>query len=159
MDNTGAWDELGATQTASQALSVISSPKPTPTRRKVPPKVTEIIAGLGLRFPVAQSSDADSHRARLKLLAEDVSDIPVKLLEPACRKLGQRSKFLPTASEIIEAARAEMDEQPASFGDRAERNQARLRERNEMLAAQNAPMRWHADGGGPWELREYDTRR
>ena len=121
--------------------------------------MTEIIAGLGLRFPVAQSSDADSHRARLKLLAEDVSDIPVKLLEPACRKLGQRSKFLPTASEIIEAAREEMDEQPASFGDRAERNQARLRERNEMLAAQNAPMRWHADGGGPWELREYDTRR
>jgi len=155
MDETGAWEELGAIPTASQALSVISSQKPTPARAKVSAKVTEIIAELGLRFPVAQSSDADSHRARLKLLAEDVADIPVKLLAPACRKLGQRSRFLPTASEIIEAARAEMDEQPQSFGDRAERNQARLNERNTMLAAQNAPMRWHADGGGPWELMEY----
>lgn len=86
---------------------------------------------------------------------EDVADVPVKLLEPACRKLGQRSKFMPTASEIIEAARAEMDEQPVAFGDRAERNQARVQEANARLAAQNAPMRWHADGAGPWELREY----
>jgi len=154
MDETGAWDDTTGKQVGG-ALSVISSPKPAPTKPKIPAKVTEIIGELGLRYPASRSEDEFTQRARLKLLMADVADIPVKLLGPACRKLAQTSKFMPTASEIIEAARAEMDEQPASFGDRAERNQARLRERNAMLEAQNAPMRWHADGGGPWELREY----
>ncbi len=121
--------------------------------------MSEIIGELGLRFPASNTEDEFTARSRLRLLMEDVADVPIRLLEPACRKLGQRMQFLPTAAEIRAACREEMDGQPSTFGDAAARNQARLRERNAMLEAQNAPMRWHADGRRPWELREYDTRR
>jgi hypothetical protein len=46
----------------------------------------------------------------LKLLQEDVSDIPAPILERACRGLAKTSRWLPTAAEIVAAARQCLDD-------------------------------------------------
>ena len=83
-----------------------------------------IIGELALRFPPSHTDDANAARARLKLLQEDVSDIPAPILERACRMLAKTSRFLPTAAEIVEAARRCLDD------DKPEREKGEVKAMN-----------------------------
>lgn len=163
METSQPWSDLGppafgqGRAIPAPSLPANLSPKPSNANNARPrysAKVAAIIGELGLRYPPSGADTPADCRARLQLLMEDVGDVPVPLLEKACRRLARSSSFLPSAAEIIAAARDALDDQPRS-GDREARNQARLEERNQLLANQGAPMRWHASGDGPWELREY----
>jgi hypothetical protein len=70
--------------------------------------VRRIVGEIGLRFRPTAQTDLEAHAARIALLACDVADIPVHLLRQAANAWVQNSRFMPTASELIEAARSFM---------------------------------------------------
>jgi hypothetical protein len=73
------------------------------------------VGEIGFRYRPSAQADLAAHAARLSLLAADVSDVPPVLLERAAIRHARQSKFMPTAAELIAAAREE------SEGDRRER--------------------------------------
>lgn len=68
--------------------------------------IGEIIGKLGLRYRPSGAADLEAHAEAIRLLAEDVADVPAQLLDPAARKWAQTSKFMPKASELRELARS-----------------------------------------------------
>lgn len=77
-----------------------------PKQRKVPPIVGEIIGKLGLRYRPSGQADLEAHAEALRLLAEDVADVPAPLLDAAAKRWARESKFMPRASELLEMSRA-----------------------------------------------------
>jgi hypothetical protein len=80
-----------------------ASPKRRPT---VPAAIGRVIAELGLRYRPSAQADLEAHAEALRLLSEDVADVPPNYLEAAARKWVRESKFMPKASELIELARS-----------------------------------------------------
>lgn len=116
-----------------------------------------IIGELAWRFNLSRDTDPDEAKGRIRLLAESVTHVKLGVLKIACDKLAHdpdRKPFFPAESELLAKVR-DAEREGKSDEAKIAANQERLRERNEMLAAQGKPMRWHSNGMGPWELREY----
>lgn len=63
---------------------------------------SEIIKQMAVLFGAyGQAADID----RQKIYVADLSDFPAELIGAACKKLRYEAKFLPTISEIVEAAK------------------------------------------------------
>lgn len=92
--------------------SAFSEPheQPKPKKRPVPPAVGRIIGELGLRYRPAASADLEAHAEALRLLCEDVADIPQNLLEVAAKRWVRENKFMPRASELVNLARGQIAE-------------------------------------------------
>lgn len=82
-------------------------PKPTAAHRAC-------IAELVLRFPCPRDVEPDSYGARASLLARDTAALQPGLLRKACDRAAQSARGLPYASEILEAARAIVEERQAA---------------------------------------------
>lgn len=64
---------------------------------------SEIIKQMAVLFGAyGQAADVD----RQKIYVADLSDFPAELIGAACKKLRYEAKFLPTISEIVEAAKS-----------------------------------------------------
>jgi hypothetical protein len=77
-------------------------------RPKVPPAVGRIIGELGLRYRPSAQADLEAHAEALRLLSEDLHDVPPHLLEDAAKRWVRDNKFMPRASELVELARGQM---------------------------------------------------
>lgn len=87
--------------------STSSAPPSSPSKPTVvvPPVIGEIIGKLGLRYRPSGQADLLAHAEAIRLLAEDVSDVPPPLLDEAARRWARESKFMPRASELRDTAR------------------------------------------------------
>ena len=85
--------------------STYEMPPEPPPPPIVPPIVGEIIGNLGLRYRPSGQADLVAHAEALKLLSQDVADIPPPLLDAAAKHWVRESKFMPRASELRELAR------------------------------------------------------
>lgn len=87
--------------------STYSAPPSAPSKPTVavPPVIGEIIGKLGLRYRPSGQADLEAHAEGIRLLAEDVADIPPPLLDEAARRWARESKFMPRASELRALAR------------------------------------------------------
>jgi hypothetical protein len=85
--------------------STYSAPPNEPKRPSVSPIVGEIIANLGLRYRPSGAADLTAHAEALRLLAEDVSDVPPPLLDEAAKLWARESRFMPKAAELRDLAR------------------------------------------------------
>jgi hypothetical protein len=107
--------------------STYSAPPDKPKRRSVPPKVGRIIGELGLRYRPSGQADLEAHAESIRLLSEDVADVPPHLLEIAARQWATSKPFMPKASELIGLARSSMPTLDANAGlCRLEEHCARL---------------------------------
>jgi hypothetical protein len=69
----------------------------------------DAIAGLGKRFTGANSGDVEAEKDRIKFLVADTMNLPLDVLQIAIREGASKVwKFMPTASEIFEAAQDEL---------------------------------------------------
>lgn len=96
---------------AGRALTLASTSyeQPAPRKRpKVPPAVGRIIGELGLRYRPSAQADLEAHAEALRLLSEDLHDVPPHLLEDAAKRWVQANRFMPKASELIDMARGQM---------------------------------------------------
>jgi hypothetical protein len=89
----------------AEPVLILPSTCSTPPERPVPPVIGEIIAKLGLRYRPSGQADLQAHAEMLKLLAQDVADIPAPYLDAAAKRWSRESKFMPRASELIDMAR------------------------------------------------------
>lgn len=80
-------------------------PPAVPKRPNVPPVIGEIVGKLGLRYLPSGQADREAHAEALKLLAEDVADVPAPLLDEAAKRWARESKFMPKAAELRDLAR------------------------------------------------------
>jgi hypothetical protein len=69
--------------------------------QKIPARIKEIIATIGLRYRPSESSDLEAHAGKLALLAVDCADLPPHILEAAGKKWASTSPWLPKASDLI----------------------------------------------------------
>lgn len=67
-----------------------------------------IIGELGLRYRPSAQADLVAHAEAIRLLTEDVSDVPPHLLEAAAQKWVRENKWMPKASELVELARGQV---------------------------------------------------
>jgi len=123
--------------------------EPTEAQRKC-------IGELALRFPCGVAQDVEAYLRRLELLAHDTSSLATPLLRKACDRAAQRSRFLPFAADILQAAAEIVEERQAQqhrdFPDAQRQQRANTtREDNLRLMMANAPMRW-IDVEGKWSL-------
>lgn len=107
-----------------------------------------LIGELGLRYRPSAQADLESHAAGLALLATDLADIPVHLLDLAVRDWVRKSQFMPKASDLIELAQAHLI---CAQGGKKDEPRADLDQMNRLLAAKNVSLyaggvRWHRIG-------------
>jgi hypothetical protein len=104
-----------------------------------------------LRYPCPTGTDPERYEARLKLLARDCAGFAPGLLRKACDRVATQSRFLPTAAELHDAARAlveerqrqRTDEATAANGGVSTALDEALRQRNLQLIAEGFR---HGDG-------------
>lgn len=77
--------------------------RPTPTHKR-------IISSLSIRYPCPRDTDPDEYRARIDMLAYDTASLETSVLRKACDLLAQRSRFLPLAAEIFDAAKGVIED-------------------------------------------------
>lgn len=59
---------------------------------------------LGFRFRPSAQADLVAHGHAIRLLTQDLADVPISLLEPAIERWAATKPYLPRACEIIELA-------------------------------------------------------
>ena len=90
--------------------STYSAPRAEPRKKSVPAAIGRIIGELGLRYRPSVQADLEAHAEALRLLAEDVSDVPANLLETASKRWVRDNRFMPKASELVALARSELSD-------------------------------------------------
>ena len=79
--------------------------KPSESSRKRPgAKTRDLIGRLGLRYRPTNQADLEAHGGMLALLAEDLADLPVSLLELAIQRHCAASPYMPKAADLIKLA-------------------------------------------------------
>lgn len=116
-----------------------------PKRKNVPPAVGRIIGELGLRYRPAVAADLEAHAEALRLLCEDVSDIPAHLLQAAADRWVRENRFMPKASELVALARGQVS--IATRGTDSGLKQ--LQDHCDRLNRLENGMRWHVVGEAP----------
>ncbi|MDB5412624.1 MAG: hypothetical protein JWR10_959 [Rubritepida sp.] len=123
-------------------------------QRSVPSRIKLLVAEIGLRFRPTERTDLEAHSARIALLTTDLADMPVSDLERAIAVWVAKSRFMPTAAELVEIARGFI------AGERQERRQESgddhvLAEMNARRS--NLKLMWFRDAGG--SLRLFDRQQ
>lgn len=95
----------GAPTLPSTSTERLSQPK----KPSVPPAIGRIIGELGLRYRPSSQADLEAHAEALKLLAQDLHDVPANLLEVAAKRWVRENRFMPKASELVALARGELE--------------------------------------------------
>jgi hypothetical protein len=122
--------------------------KPKPTRGHF-----ACITELGLRFPKARDDDPQSYALRMDYLAKDLAHLAVPLLRAACDRAAQSARGMPYAAEIIDCAKAIIEDRQRVAGpvndarnSTVDRNIGKLaglaREYNLDNQRKGSPMRW-----------------
>ncbi len=126
-------------------LSTYSEPQNVPRKKSVPAAIGRIIGELGLRYRPSAQADLEAHARALKLLTEDVADVPAHLLEDAAKKWVRDNRFMPRASELIELARATLanDRRGTNFAEQ------QLKAHCERLNGMNLDRHWAVVGDSP----------
>lgn len=88
--------------------STFTEPPAPPKKRSAPAAIGRIIGELGLRYRPSATADLEAHAHAIRLLTEDVADIPPHLLEAAAKRWVREQRFMPKASELIAFARGEL---------------------------------------------------
>lgn len=114
-------------------------------RKSVPPAVGKIVAELGFRFRPSAQTDLEAHAHTLRLLAEDLADVPASILEVAAQRWAATRPFLPKAAEIIALSR-EIQAASVAGTDAA---LSRLQEHCDRLNAAGGAMYWYVAGRAP----------
>jgi len=127
---------------------LISSARPTqqseqPKKRAVPPAIGRIIGELGLRYRPAAAADLEAHAHTLRLLCEDVADVPPHLLEDAAKRWVRENKFMPKASELVALARGQLSTEIAGTDAGFQRLQDHCDRLNQMNGGRDG---WHVYG-------------
>lgn len=117
-----------------------------PKPRSVSPIVAEIIGKLGLRYRPSNQTDLEAHAEALRLLAEDVADIPPRYLDAAAKCWVRDSKFMPRASELIELSRQLAKQDMAGSDAAGDQLQAHC---DRLNAMNNGRDGWHVVGKSP----------
>lgn len=125
--------------------STYSAPRdePKPKKRPIPPAVGKVIGELGLRYRPTNAQDLEAHAERLRLLAEDVADIPVNLLEVAAKRWVRENHFMPKASELVDLARGHVTEQTRGTDYGLQQLQAHCDRLNALNGGRDG---WHVVG-------------
>lgn len=125
--------------------STSSEPPNEPKRKNVPAAIGRIIGELGLRYRPSAQADLEAHARALKLLTEDVADIPPHLLERATAKWVRGNRFMPKASELIALARSELSDirRGTDFAEQ------QLQAHCDRLNAMRMDWHWHVVGEAP----------
>ena len=110
-----------------------SSDRPAPSRRQVSAKTKEAIAKLGLRYRPTSQTDLEAHAGQLAMLATDLHDLPVDLLERAIGDWSIKSPFMPKAFDLVQLAKSylakaqpQQREVPTDWEDIARRRNERM---------------------------------
>lgn len=106
-----------------------------------------IIGELGLRYRPAAAADLEAHAEMIRLLCEDVADIPPHLLEAAARRWVIDSKFMPRASELIALARGQLSGEIKGSENGVRQLQAHC---DRLNAKNNGRDGWHVVGDKPF---------
>ncbi len=126
--------------------STSSAPRAEPKKRSVPAAVGRIIGELGLRFRPANAADLEAHAEALRLLTEDVADVPANLLEAAAKRWVRENRFMPKASELVALARGQLSNDVRG----TDRALAQLQAHCDMLnRIEKGPRRWVVTGDVP----------
>lgn len=126
--------------------STSSEPPAPPKRRNVPAAVGRIIGELGLRFRPAAAADLEAHAEAIRLLCEDVSDIPPHLLEIAAKRWVMESRFMPKACELIDLARSALSLETKGTDASLQQLQACCDRLNHISSGRYG---WHVVGEAP----------
>ena len=73
-------------------------------KRRPSAKTRDLIARLGLRYRPTNQSDLAAHASMLALLAEDLADLPINLLELAIQRHCATSPYMPKMADLIKLA-------------------------------------------------------
>jgi hypothetical protein len=116
--------------------------------------VAKIVSELGFRFRPSSQADLETHAHTLRLLTEDLADVPVSLLDEAARRWALSKPFLPKASELVALAKEVADERTAGTGAAGLNLQAFC----DRMNASNGPLYYYVAGEAPhrrvdWKLR------
>lgn len=146
MDDINPIFDRGITRFVGHDQTQPSTFSEPPKPRNVSPVVAEIISKLGLRYRPSNQTDLEAHAEALRLLAEDVADIPPRYLDAAAKRWAQESRFMPRASELIEMAR-QIGKQDVAGSDLALQQ---LQDHCDRLnAISNGLEHWHVVGTKP----------
>lgn len=146
-DPTDAWMANPIFAGHVPTLASTYSEQPAPRKRpKVPPAIGRIIGELGLRYRPSAQADLEAHAEALRLLAEDVHDVPPHLLEDAAKRWVRDSRFMPKASELVQLARDGMRVEVAGTDSGLAQLQAHCDRLNRIS---NGRMGWHVIGVAP----------
>jgi hypothetical protein len=63
------------------------------------------VSELGFRFRPSVQADLEAHAHAIRLLTEDLADVPASLLEQAAQRWAATKPYLPKACELIEMAK------------------------------------------------------
>lgn len=120
--------------------------EPKPRKRAIPAAVGKVIGELGLRYRPTNAQDLEAHAERLRLLTEDVADVPVHLLEVAAKRWVRENHFMPKASELVALARGHVTEQTRGTDFGLQQLQAHCDRLNAMSGGRDG---WHVVGDPP----------
>ncbi|RSY83149.1 hypothetical protein DAH66_12840 [Sphingomonas koreensis] len=70
----------------------------------MPPAVGRVVGELGFRYRPSAQADLEAHAHAIRLLTQDLADVPISLLEAAVERWAATKRFMPRACEIIELA-------------------------------------------------------
>lgn len=143
-------DNFGNPIFAGRALTPVSASYDEPRQPKskaVPPVIAEIISKLGLRYrPLSGAADLEAHAEALKLLCEDVADMPPTLLDQAARQWARENRWMPKASELRDLARAIRSSEARGSDFALEQLQAHCDKLNEGEMRMGSSRRWKVTG-------------
>ena len=123
-------------------------------KKNVPPRVGKVVGELGFRYRPSAQADLEAHAHMIRLLAEDLADVPVSLLETAARRWAARSPYMPKACEL----RALVEEIAAASIPGTDAALADLQAHCDRLNANGGGMYWYVTGTAP-HRRVESTRR
>lgn len=105
-----------------------------------------IIGELGLRYRPSAQADLIAHAEAIRLLTEDVADVPVELLDAAAKQWARENRFMPKASELVALARGTLGNATRGTDFGFQQLQAHCDRLNAMNSGRDG---WHVVGTAP----------
>lgn len=112
----------------------------------IAPALRSLINNLDLRYPRPASQSTDQRDGQLKLLAEDISSLPIEMIERAVKHWIMTSAYMPKAADIANLVKGFL----AAEGSKVNNAPALAAARNAKIDAENPSFgaRWIGDQHG-----------
>lgn len=147
-----------AFEARDQTLPSTCSSKPSETYKPKPSaKIRDLISRLGLRFRPTNAADLAAHAGMLAMLADDLSDVPVDLLDRAIQRQVLVSPYMPKAADLIRAAKEIDSEQRAKLPPRTGRSYAHDLAALYNSQSANDNVEWYVDSTDHIRLGDIST--